>query len=110
MAKRADGRLLGNLDREAVWALVERSCASQGFPVKVSSPMVVDRVCTLLGRGGREVLPALTWGGSEAPDRLRTLGIHPVDAHLSGVDDDVLEYGLDDSSLSIEVQRRPLAS
>lgn len=41
------------LDREQVAAWVQRSCAAQGVPVRVSDPQAVDQVVVLLvGRAG----------------------------------------------------------
>ena len=96
---------MGRVDREAVRAMVERTCDEQGLPVKVATPWVVDQVSWLLGRtvgSGR--------GRSKSPDRLCASRINEAGAHMAGVDDDVLEDCFDDGSLPVQVEGDPLAS
>jgi hypothetical protein len=41
------------LHEHAVRTLVERSCAEQGLPIKITDPAVVAQVATLLGAPAR---------------------------------------------------------
>jgi len=41
-------------DPEVVRAWLERTCAAQGVPVKVSDPRIVARVVALLGQDSRQ--------------------------------------------------------
>lgn len=56
--------------REEVIAWVEHSCAAQGVPLKISDPLVVERVAALLGQVRQT---ASTRPGSKL-DRPRTAG------------------------------------
>lgn len=101
--------VMGRVDREAVRALVERTCAEQGLPVTVGSPAVVEQVSALLGRG-IATSASKRRAPSHSPDRLRALGVDVPSAHLAGVDDHVIEDCLDDGALPVEVEGGPLAS
>lgn len=53
------------IDREALRAWVEQSCAVQGVAVFVADPSIVARVGSLLGSGGPAVAPT---GASRDPE------------------------------------------
>ena len=100
--------VMGGVDAESVRALVERSCAAQGLPVKVTSPAVVEAVVSLLGTA-----PAPRRDGpvrSQTPDRVDPVRVDVVDAGPGRADHDMVEDGPDNRSLPVEVKRRPLAS
>jgi hypothetical protein len=43
--------------QEDVAAMVERQCAEQGIPVKVTNPTIIRRVATLLGAPEKKPAP-----------------------------------------------------
>ena len=96
---------MGGIDPETVRSLVERSCNEQGVPVKVTSESVAKQVASLLGTSSprRKAM-------SDSPDRVDSGRVEDVRLAPSGQDEDVIQDGLDDGALPIEVQRRPLAS
>ena len=100
-----------------VRALVERTCADQGVPVVVTERGVVERVSVLLGarrtRGRAHARSASTAPGrtrSEAPHGADTIDGHVAGASDAGEDLDVVDQGLDDGSLPVEVEGRPLSA
>ena len=95
-------------DELAAW--VERSCAAQGVPVRVSDPATVDQVVTLL-RGRTPERSRAQRGstagprGSDAPHGADAVGVEPAPGDCDGVDDGVVEDGFDDGGLAGEVER-----
>lgn len=93
-----------------------QSCAAQGVPVVVTDPRVLSEVAVLVtGRGGRrprqaQRAPASGPAGSEAPDRLHSVGVQSAGSGGARGDDGVLEDGADDGVLAVEVQARPLGA
>ena len=100
--------VMGGLDAESVRALVERSCAAQGLPIKVTSPAVVEVVVSLLGATPSH--SSENEARSQTPDGVDPGGVDVVDAGTSRADHDVIDDGADNRSLSVEVKGRPLAS
>jgi len=83
----------------AAW--VALSCAAQGVPVKITDPVVLRRVCVLLGatesgpRLGRQPGRGPTRPVLEAPERPHPLGVQgPAAAH--GLDHGVVQHRRDD--------------
>lgn len=100
------------LTAEQIAAWVTASCAAQGVPVKVSDPVVIGQVRTLLTGAGSA---RLTRSGkrpprrrSEPPDRPNPIGIEPPGDGRT--DDRVIEHRSDDRALAVEVQRCPLSA
>jgi hypothetical protein len=100
---------------EDVRALVERTCAEQGVPVQVTDRATVERVMVLLGRtdagGARKRGSASTPpapAASEAPDRLNALDGNCAGTTGPGHDLHVVDQGLDDGTLAVEVEFAPL--
>ena len=94
---------------EEIAAWVQRSCAEQGVPEKVSDPATVDRVVTLLrGRApARSRAERASTGGqgrSDAPHGTDAVGVEPVGT-VGGGDHGMIEDGLDDLGLPGEVER-----
>ena len=91
-------RLLGAVGltsyRPARVAWVERSCADQGVPVKLTDPQAVAKVAELLAQGRQT--------------RRQARLVEAVVAAPAGADDDVVEHGGDDRVLLAEVERVPL--
>ena len=101
--------VMGGLDAESVRALVERSCAAQGLPVKVISPAVIDVVVSLLGPAAPSPRSDSA-ARSQTPNRIDPAGVDMMDAGSRRADHDVVEDGTDNRSLPVEVKGRPLAS
>jgi hypothetical protein len=97
--------VMGVVDPAAVKALVERTCREQGLPVSVTSAAVVSTVAALLESGagvdGRQLEP---------PDRRYSIRVEAVAVSACRSDEDVVDKGLQDGSLPVEVERPPLAS
>ena len=90
---------------------VEESCRRQGVPVRIDDVRVVDQVVTLLRSGppgcGRQPAPDGPHR-SESPLDLDPPGIERLASPLgSGSDHDTIHDGLDDRTLTGEVQSRP---
>jgi len=80
---------------DVVRAWVERSCAAQGLPVKVSDPAVLHQVGVLFGR-------------SRPPAHLDALGVEAGPALDGAVDGDVVDQGADDGALAGDREAVPL--
>lgn len=99
------------IDRDALRAWVEASCAAQGVPVAVTDAAVVAQLGVLLrGRdaagappagGDRSARPSQLPGGHD-PGRVQGAG-----SGLAGGDGGEVEHGGDDRSLPRQVQRLP---
>jgi hypothetical protein len=101
---------MGALTDEQIADWLVASCQAQGVPVAVTDPAVVGRVAVLLTgrarRNGRSRPPAED-DRSPAPHGLDAGRVEPV---APGPDDGVVEDGLDDGALTVEVEVVPLAS
>jgi len=102
------------IDRAAVAAWVEASCAEQGIDARLADPLVVADVCSLLAgdvgvRAAQAERPhAPARPGSGAPDRPHPGGVKSLAAGAGGGgDDDVVEDGLDDGHLRGQVEAAP---
>lgn len=109
------GTHVGVLVGAALLDWVTRSCLAQGVPVKVTDTRVLAKVRDLLGAGtaghGRGVSADVPAGRrSKTPHRRDPGGVELSGARDPGADDGVVEDGLDDRSLAVEVEGRPLAS
>jgi len=80
---------------EVLKAWVERSCAAQGLPVKVTDPAVLGQVGVLLGR-------------SRPPAHLDAVGVEAGPTLDGGVDGDVIDEGADDGVLAGDGEAVPL--
>lgn len=80
-AERGDRRPVGR-PQEAARRLVLASCKAQGIEPKISNPVVIGRVASMLDSG--------------APDRLDPLGLETVEAAPTGPDRGVVQNGGDD--------------
>lgn len=103
-----------HVDPAAVAAWVEASCAQQGLDARLTDPLVVAGVCSLLAgdvgvraaQAERPLAPARS--GSGAPDGSHPGGVESLaSGDGGGGDDEVFEDGLDDGGLAGEVQRLP---
>ena len=109
---------LSHLSAEELAAWVEASCASQGVPVKVTDPMVVRRVGTLLGASGAGVRGRKRSGTrtpapevpSVSPGDLHAGGVEEVDTGGAGSDGGLVDQGGDDGVLPGQVEVRPGAA
>jgi hypothetical protein len=102
---------MGSVSRDAARALVERSCAEQGLPVKVSSASVVSAVSCLLGAGREHGGLTAAAPMSETPNRLDPVRVDAGPApSCGGPDNDMAEGCGDDGALAAEIERGPLAS
>ncbi len=110
------------LNREGLAAWVERSCAAQGVPVKITDPVLIEQVRVLLtGQAGRAAPPARRGtgkarrarrdskpeGASEPPDGGDAFGAEHAGSGRAGPDDGVVQNGADDRGLTGQVQIRP---
>ena len=95
---------MGGVTPEEVRAFVQRTCRDQGVPVLVTSPRVVAQVVALLGGIGSSA------HGSGTPNGLNACGVEPVGPTGGGLDDHVIDHGLDGSALAVKVEGGPLAS
>lgn len=102
------------IDQEWLAAWVQESCAAQGVPVKVSDPVVVDRVGVLLGvaAGGRRAHGAAAPSthppqASQPPDRADAARVQPACAGGARADDRVVQQRRDDRRLPFQVQLGP---
>ncbi len=88
-------------DHSVVAAWVEASCASQGLPLRVADPGVLNDVAGLLGAspGGGRVAPRRSARVSGAPDGREPARVEAVVAAPGGSDDQVVEDGGDDRVL-----------
>lgn len=98
------------LTREQVAAWVQRTCAEQGVPVYVSDPATIDQVVTLLrGRTPERTRAERGSTGrparSDSPDGPDAVGVERSPGDLGLVDDGVVEDGLHDGDLPVEVER-----
>jgi len=80
---------------EGLKTWVERSCAAQGLPVKVTDPAVLRQVGVLLGC-------------SRPPSHLDAVGVEAGPALDGGVDGDVIDEGADDGVLPGDREAVPL--
>lgn len=78
--------VMGEIDRHRLQAWVDRSCARQGVPTKVTDEAVLRAVCVLLGASGGAAARSRVSGStveppehSEPPDRF-----DPFDVDLPG--------------------------
>lgn len=107
---------MGGVDPDRVAAWVQASCVAQGVPVKVTDPVVLGRLSTLLsGTSGRRTRQAERGGDarlarSQLPDRTDPLGTEVVGTGDLRGDDSVVEHGPDDGALPVEVEPGPLGS
>ena len=86
----------GTDDYEArVQAWVERTCADQGVPVKLSDPIAVEKVAETSRSG--------------TPDRRQARRVETVVARSRGADDDRVDDGCDERVLLAEIERVPSA-
>ena len=103
---------MGSLSPQQIRDWLDASCRQQGVSVSVTDPVVLDRVAVLLtGRAARRdpagVAPPDA--RSQSPHGLDTGRVEPA-SPPAGVDDSVVEDGLDDGASPVEVEVRPLAS
>lgn len=108
---------LSQLPPDDLAAWVERSCASQGVPVKVTDAGVQRVVSVLMNPlpGGE---PAASRSGSrrgpgpesQTPHRLHPVGVQRSGPGLPGCDHGVVEHGLDNGSLSAQVELPPISA
>lgn len=98
------------IDRDAVAAWVDASCAAQGVPVPVTDSGVLARVGVLLKGAGvagvREAGPA-TPALSAGPDRNDADGVELAGRTISRVHGGVIEHRANDRGLSTQRQGRP---
>ena len=94
---------------------VTESCSDQGLPVKVTDAGITARVSDLLiggtagpGRGASTAGTAAL--RSKAPNRPDPSGVQLPGAKDAGLDDDMVDDGVDDRPLTQEAETRPLAS
>ena len=90
---------------EVVQSWLERSCAAQGVPVRVTDPLTIARVAALLGcqaptraSQGREL---------QAPDRLDPSRVDVSRAGQAGSNDSVVQHRGDDGRLAGQAERVP---
>lgn len=106
---------LSHLTPDEVAAFVAASCAAQGVAVKVSDPSVVRRVGALLGAPGpgrartrgAGARGTGTGATSVPPHDLDPGRVQRHDPRGAGSDDNVVDQGLDDGVLTVQVQRPP---
>lgn len=108
---------LSGLPLDRIAAMVQASCEAQGVPVKVSHPTVVRRVAVLLGADARAVPERKRSGtgtgcgaGSGTPDHAHPIGVEASDGLSVLGDFDVVDEGLDDAVLPVQVQVAPGAA
>lgn len=124
---------LSHLSTHELAAWVAASCAAQGVPVKITDPTVIRRVGALLGEPGAG-MPGGVGGGSRAhprsgstrpatarpADLSRGRSVPPHDGRPGGVeflgtggagaDHHVVDQGVDDGVLPVEVEGSPGAA
>lgn len=106
---------LSHLTPDQVAAFVTASCAAQGVAVKVSDPSVVRRVGALLGAPGTGRARTRRAGARGTGTGAYSVPPHDLDpgrvqGHDPGrprSDHDVIDQGLDDGVLPVQVQRPP---
>lgn len=95
-----------HLDAGQVDAWLKASCDSQGVPVVVRDPGIVQQVTTLLGRTtvkGRR-------SRSQSPLGVDTADVEPATTSRSGSDGHVVDNGPDDGLAPVKTQRVPFAA
>lgn len=104
---------VGVLTGQALEAWVTEGCRAQGVLFKVTDGRTVAKVLTLLdGRPGRSG-PARTGrpaGRSNAPDQADPFRVEVPCSGSSGSDDGMVEDSVDDGSLAVEIEARPLSA
>jgi len=101
------------LTGQALEAWVAESCRSQGVPLQVTDARTVARVLTLLsGRSARSGpgRPGRADARSKAPDQPHPFRVEVPCPGGPGADDAVVEDGVDNGTLPIEIETRPLGS
>ena len=106
---------VSDVPEERLQAWVEASCEEQGLSVRVTDPVTLRKVVTLLG-GSVDGPRAHARSASTRPPSARSQpprGIDPTDvegssAGSAGLDDGVVQEGLDDGALPGEVESGPL--
>jgi hypothetical protein len=92
---------------------VAESCRTQGVPFKVTDGRTVAKVVTLLngrpdrsgpGRSGR------TDARSKAPDQSHPIRVESPCTGLARTDEAVVEDRIDNGSLAVEIEARPLSA
>ena len=99
------------IDRDALRAWVESTCANQGVPVLVTDAGAVSQLRTLLSvRGSAEGARAGARRGprrSEGPGRHDSVRVQSAGSGGAGEDGGVVENGGDDGGLPGEVESFP---
>lgn len=98
---------------EALSAWVAEGCRSQGVPFKVTDARTVAKVLTLLNGRTDRSRPERSGrpdGRSEAPDQAHPFGVERSCSPLSRPDDGMVQDGIDNGTLTVEVEARPLSA
>lgn len=107
------GDVVGVLSGEALAEWVAESCRAQGVPFKVTDPRTVAKVVTLLnGRPDRSgpVRSGRSDGRSGAPDQAHPFVVERSCTRAPRADYGMVEDGIDDGPLAIEVEASPLSA
>jgi len=105
---------VGVLTGQALEAWVAKGCRAQGVPFKVTDARTVAKVLTLLdGRPGRSgpARPGRPDARStRAPDQTQPFRVEVPSPSASRSNDGMVEDGVDDGSLTVEIEAGPLSA